>query len=455
MHYCLRCRATVHGLENYINHRRDKCHQNGASSKSNSTDRSPPPIHNYLSVQRSGRHSGLTRSFLDIPSKSNRSDPILSSSSNHVEEHLKPRESNETPLVADLSVEMTADDFMNHLGLMVSSSTWPSDIHTEEPLRADDFFSLLELQSCKAADSNRQRTRRSTEAANSGGDQFKPETESEPTDEQQDQSFTLSETADLNASHDSTVMVLVNNDELADTSGLLAGPSHEPDRSSCLGSVANQTRSTDEPHEGATAATAVSEQTIDASVAEPSSSRPVPFLSRGKWMPGLKPRDIHKTGSSVEYHCKACNRRLTGRTVFERHLQSELHFKRTAQQMGLGATQYDLRCKKDKPNDSSAAGGGQEIEDDEGADDPWLINKKKVKGSANARRCPTCSVWVPKPLFGKHLVSRYHYMRSRKRSDREQVILDYIHLIAMEAPFQCRPCRFYFHSHSDLLSKFD
>lgn len=173
-------------------------------------------------------------------------------------------------------------------------------------------------------------------------------------------------------------------------------------------------------------------------------------------MPGLKPRDIHKTGSSVEYHCKPCNRRLTGRTVFEKHLQSELHFKRTAQQMGLGIPQYGLRCKKEsrlKTGDATAVEPGREVEEDEGADDPWRINKKKVKGSGNARRCPTCSVWVPKPLFGKHLVSRYHYLRSKKRPDRDQVILDYIHLIVMEAPFQCRLCHFYCHSHSDLLGK--
>ena len=55
------------------------------------------------------------------------------------------------------------------------------------------------------------------------------------------------------------------------------------------------------------------------------------FPSRGKWMPGLKPGDIHKSGCSVEYDCKPCNRRLTGRVVYEKHLQSELHFKRVAQ----------------------------------------------------------------------------------------------------------------------------
>ena len=59
-------------------------------------------------------------------------------------------------------------------------------------------------------------------------------------------------------------------------------------------------------------------------------ARPVSFPSRGKWMPGTKPFDIHKSGCSVEYDCKPCNRRLTGRVVYEKHLQSRLHFKRVA-----------------------------------------------------------------------------------------------------------------------------
>lgn len=80
----------------------------------------------------------------------------------------------------------------------------------------------------------------------------------------------------------------------------------------------------------------------------------------------------------------------------------------------------------------------------------WWMKRKK-KGEKNARRCPICSVWVSQSLLGKHLVSRYHVNRSRNHPQRAQCILDNIHLIVLEAPFQCRLCRFYCHSHYDLL----
>jgi len=125
-HFCLRCRSTIIGLERYVLHRREKCQSSYTKEPETQQASEPPAI-----PQRS---TPIPR-FL--PVTSSRSDPVLSSSSNHIEERL------------NLSIEVPMDDFMNHLGLcMVSSSTWGGDIHSEEPLRADDFFSLLELQSC-------------------------------------------------------------------------------------------------------------------------------------------------------------------------------------------------------------------------------------------------------------------------------------------------------------------
>ena len=113
-HFCLRCRSTIVGLDQYILHRREKC-QSMFPIKQSVNDQTRVHRLNIESAQQSGRTSP-------------RSDPVLSSSSNHIEERL------------NLSVEVPIDDFMSHLGLI--------DIHSEEPLRADDFFSNLELQSC-------------------------------------------------------------------------------------------------------------------------------------------------------------------------------------------------------------------------------------------------------------------------------------------------------------------
>ena len=462
-HYCLRCRTTIQGLENYIQHRREKCvmlkNNNNTGGQHSSyliAPRNGGTVNSLLGrtsyQQQQHHHLGLT----STPSKGSGSDPVLSSSSNHMEaERFKHRDSSSSAdhHLADLSVEVSADDFMSHLGLcMVSSANWATELgHPEEPLRADDFFSLLELQSCSRVNSvqpanatssqtQRQRQRRSNELmiSPSGEDRFK----SSLVDEHHTTSFSLiNESADLNTTrdHDSSGTSAIDlgngsgGDELTD-SGLAL---------------------------------------VTVPVAETIADETMPFPSRGKWMPGLKPRDIHKSGSSVEYHCKPCNRRLTGRVVFEKHLQSELHFKRTAaaaeepKQVAPVVSNYGLRTtRKKKKMDGDEHEGDSLVEEEnrqemekkkktvdvlQDDDDMWWLQTKEDENEKK-RRCSICDVWVPTLMFGRHLLSRFHYTRSRADTvQRDIVILENISDIVMMAPFQCRPCRFYCHSHHDLL----
>ena len=84
---------------------------------------------------------------------------------------------------------------------------------------------------------------------------------------------------------------------------------------------------------------------------------PPPGHTRGKWVPGKHVRlgegagsgnsgssgvdsmvhvpPLRKLGSTVQYWCGPCNRRLSSRTLYERHLLSELHFKRTLKEREL------------------------------------------------------------------------------------------------------------------------
>lgn len=55
-------------------------------------------------------------------------------------------------------------------------------------------------------------------------------------------------------------------------------------------------------------------------------TEPPPFQTSGKWMPGKS--DHLKSGSNIHYFCRTCNRRLSSRISYEKHLKSELHFKR-------------------------------------------------------------------------------------------------------------------------------
>ncbi len=272
-HYCLRCRSTIQGLDNYVQHRREKCQTPKVHEPSTAT-----ALHSYLNVNsRNGSSSNslMTRNYLVYPpSKGNRSDPVLSSSSNHIEaerynkSNQDANEHQNSLGVADLSVEVSADDFMNHLGLcMVSSNNWNSDMNSEEPLRADDFFTLLELQSCTKSSSDRpQRPRRSTEPLPMGS-----------SERLRSSSDVF---ADLNSSHDSTSALELTGSEECLESAAATFDISEPSSNNVSGETPDPPSPT-------------------LPLLPPSPTK-LSFPSRGKWMPGLKPRDIHKSGSSVE-----------------------------------------------------------------------------------------------------------------------------------------------------------
>lgn len=62
------------------------------------------------------------------------------------------------------------------------------------------------------------------------------------------------------------------------------------------------------------------------SIPQTNRMKPPPFQTSGKWMPGKS--DHLKSGSNIHYFCRTCNRRLSSRISYEKHLRSELHFKR-------------------------------------------------------------------------------------------------------------------------------
>ncbi|XP_065582513.1 PR domain zinc finger protein 5-like [Artemia franciscana] len=64
--------------------------------------------------------------------------------------------------------------------------------------------------------------------------------------------------------------------------------------------------------------------------------------------------------------------------------------------------------------------------------------------------CTICFAKVPKHLFGKHLLSMYHYRHSkRKIKTNEVLILENIEKIVKECAYQCAMCRFYCNSDID------
>ena len=57
--------------------------------------------------------------------------------------------------------------------------------------------------------------------------------------------------------------------------------------------------------------------------------------------------------------------------------------------------------------------------------------------------CSSCNANVPTGCFGKHLVSHFHHYHLKSRELHNELILEHIHEIVKQAPFQCHICMFY------------
>ncbi|KAJ4441587.1 hypothetical protein ANN_11443, partial [Periplaneta americana] len=204
---------------------------------------------------------------------------------------------------------------------------------------------------------------------------------------------------------------------------------------------------------------------------------PPPGHTSGKWVPGKHVRlgessegsmasvsggvdsmllmpPLRKSGSTVQYWCGSCNRRLSSRTLYERHLLSELHFKRTLQERELD--EDPLAEPSDRGSDKRTVRRTEVYLNSE----LWSRTKKraldaspdaectkKQKRRATRReetRCEVCRSKVWRHLMGKHLVSHYHCRKARSgHPQAASLVLDNIHSVVRQAPFQCSPCKFY------------
>ena len=155
---------------------------------------------------------------------------------------------------------------------------------------------------------------------------------------------------------------------------------------------------------------------------------PVPRVESDKDMTVFK--------EEIPYYCNECQRSLHDKKAFEKHLKSELHFKRSL-------------------NTESLIEGKQLRNKTKGVDAEYTIpvepSTNQVKtydeeaASSRYQICPTCHSTVETLKLGKHLISHYHHHMSlsgsKDRSDK--LILENIDKIVKECPFQCQICHFY------------
>ncbi|KAF5278379.1 hypothetical protein FQA39_LY05868 [Lamprigera yunnana] len=203
---------------------------------------------------------------------------------------------------------------------------------------------------------------------------------------------------------------------------------------------------------------------------QPSSSKeksnvedvPSPFYTKGKWKPFESDENaklqstssevdtdrspLRKSSGAVQYWCGPCNRRLASKIVYERHLKSELHFKRTLHERELEESAYlNLNSAKTKR-------AVTKIEYKQ-----TKIKKEQARAPTRSRKktffnCSVCESRVNFQLIGKHLVSHYHCIKGDiTLPESRQMVLDNIHSIVLQSPFQCGPCKFYCNTHESFL----
>lgn len=81
---------------------------------------------------------------------------------------------------------------------------------------------------------------------------------------------------------------------------------------------------------------------------------------------------------------------------------------------------------------------------------------KKRNRRFNYIKCGVCKTRLRTFLYGKHLISHYHYRRMFKNpAESYATILDNIDRIVLQSPYQCQPCRFYANTEEMFLRHWD
>lgn len=204
-----------------------------------------------------------------------------------------------------------------------------------------------------------------------------------------------------------------------------------------------------------------------------------PSYTKGKWVPGTKivKLDYHPDPKpdqlfNDQYWCTTCNRKLASRIVYERHLKSNLHLKRSEPENELEEASRPSRLNTDsakrivkpsiylneqiyavrEPVKKSTGPSFASATQTSGSFERLELQKKTGvrKRLRYFIKCD-CQSRLPKYLLGKHLISHYHYRRMKSFD----IILQNIHKIVLQSPYQCLCCRFYANTEETFLKHWD
>lgn len=185
---------------------------------------------------------------------------------------------------------------------------------------------------------------------------------------------------------------------------------------------------------------------------------PPPGHTKGKWVPGHEKTQIMQTTiqnkGSVQYWCGPCNRRLGSRAIYEKHLMSSLHMRKVLPEHELEFSGHleplrpiDKRATRPSrfTNDTIYAPSDTKKQKRQKTKPDLKIKKVKRKRKPVFVHCSGCKSRVRLHVMGKHLISHYHFRKATdiKSEAYQQLILDNIKAIVHQSPFQCSPCKFY------------
>uniref|UniRef100_A0A1A9ZD37 C2H2-type domain-containing protein n=1 Tax=Glossina pallidipes TaxID=7398 RepID=A0A1A9ZD37_GLOPL len=177
--------------------------------------------------------------------------------------------------------------------------------------------------------------------------------------------------------------------------------------------------------------------------------------TKGKWIPGTKLQrleykeavELGKAAKNQEYWCNICCRKLKSKAIYENHLKTSYHIKRAEPEQQLEKAVIEELPLADLTKNFIFQEDKTDIYQTGIAEQYKYQQQQKLrkrKRRSTYLKCNLCKHVMSRHLIGKHLISHYHYRRMQMYPHLSlPMILDNIHSVILQSPFQCRPCRFY------------
>ncbi|CAK9819338.1 Zinc finger protein 407 [Anthophora quadrimaculata] len=162
--------------------------------------------------------------------------------------------------------------------------------------------------------------------------------------------------------------------------------------------------------------------------------QPPPGHTRGKWVPGSQ------TDIESGYWCSPCGRKLASRLVYNRHLLSDLHARRSIREID------GVFCLPRAGNMHAARKSSTRNQRTKEPAETKEVKKSLRKREKEILWCEMCHARVRRAQMGKHLLSHYHCRVAgvNPRGPRaRRFLLENMANVVRQCPFQCSSCRFY------------